>query len=107
MEHTNNGKEKYGNTRFTYDQVRRTVEDQNKFMISTIKKWKQEAGVKTPILFELRSDERGVLYIWSTHPGLLIGKNGVLCNKYEAILRKGLGRAFRRVYFTNVEGYAL
>ena len=102
-----NGNERYGNTRFTYDQVRKTVEDQNKFMLATIKRWKQEAGVKTPILFELRADERGVLYIWSTHPGLLVGKGGVLCNKYEEILRKGLGRAFRRVHFVNVDCYAL
>lgn len=52
-----------------------------------IKKWKKEAGASRVIQWTYR---QGVLTIYTSEPGYLIGKAGILSNKYGDIFRKEL-----------------
>lgn len=53
----------------------------------TIKEWKKEAKVESPVLFKVRTlDNKTTLCIYTTRPGYLIGRAGKLFYKYKDIL---------------------
>ena len=58
-----------------------------------IKKWKDEAGIKEPILFEY-DYAKNKLVIHTTKPGLFIGYKGELIKKYESLLAPDLRSRF-------------
>ena len=53
---------------------------------NTIAEWKREAGVNTPILWNF-DYKRNKVCFYTTKPGYMIGKAGVLYNKYIEKLR--------------------
>lgn len=55
-----------------------------------LEKWKKESGATYPILYKLRYLPKE-LSIFTAQPGWLIGKGGVLIDKYTAILKEILG----------------
>ena len=48
-----------------------------------ILEWKKEAGADKPVQFSCKNNE---LFIYTSQPGYLIGKAGVLYNKYKVEL---------------------
>lgn len=52
-----------------------------------LKSWKNESGATRVIQFRYRN---GILEIFTSQPGWLIGKAGVLVDKYTEILKKEL-----------------
>ena len=54
---------------------------------SILRKWCDEAGVKTPVGYYKNSSEK-CWEIYTDRPGFLIGKAGILVQKYKAILNK-------------------
>ena len=75
----------------------------NKIIYKIIKKWKKEAGVNGVIQWKLCMDK--TLKIFTSQPGYLIGKGGLLINKYNKILKKELGATFNRVEFIETSWY--
>ena len=68
------------------------------YFIDTILKivsdWKKEAGVKTPVLYKF-DRKRNKMVLYTTRPGFMIGRAGVLYNKYEALLKNDIrGREY-------------
>lgn len=53
-----------------------------KELSNVIKEWKTEAGVKSAILVNAYSSTKKTLTICTDKPGLMIGKQGVVINKY-------------------------
>lgn len=49
--------------------------------------WKEESGVTRVIQFKYRN---GMLQIFTSQPGWLIGKGGILVNKYKQIFKNEL-----------------
>lgn len=45
------------------------------------KDWKAESGVKKPFIYKY--DRKGTLYIYTSQPGLMIGKAGNIYYKFE------------------------
>lgn len=45
------------------------------------KDWKAESGVKKPFVYKY--DRKGTLYIYTSQPGLMIGKAGSIYYKFE------------------------
>lgn len=45
------------------------------------KDWKAESGVKKPFIYKY--DRKGTLYIYTSQPGLMIGKAGSIYYKLE------------------------
>lgn len=52
-----------------------------------IKKRKKEAGATRVVQWTYR---QGILTIYTSEPGYLVGKAGILCNKYGDIFKKEL-----------------
>lgn len=52
-----------------------------------IRKWKKESGVDDPVAYKKRGD---TLTVFTNKPGWMIGRHGVIINKYEGMLRKEL-----------------
>lgn len=77
---------------YTYD---------GKIIQKILKKWKCESGAKRVIQFRYRN---GILSIFTSEPGYMIGKAGCLVYKYEDILRKEFSD-FIKVEFTETENY--
>lgn len=72
-----------------------------KIIQKVLKEWKQESGVKRVIQFRYRD---GILSIFTSEPGYMIGKAGFLVYKYEDILKNELSD-FVKVKFTETENY--
>ena len=53
-----------------------------------IKKWKDEANVKGVILVSVYADFRDTIKICTDRPGVMIGKNGKLVDKYKKKLKE-------------------
>ena len=53
-----------------------------------IKKWKDEANVKGVILVSVYADFRDTIKICTDRPGVMIGKNGELVDKYKKKLKE-------------------
>lgn len=53
-----------------------------KELANVIKEWKTEAGVKGIILVNAHTSTKKTLTICTDRPGLMIGKQGVVINKY-------------------------
>jgi len=66
-----------------------------------LKQWKKEAGATRVIQYRYRN---GILTIYSSQPGLLIGKAGVFVNKYKEILEKKV-YDFKNLEFVETEYY--
>ena len=56
---------------------------EGKIIQKILKKWKCESGAKRVIQFRYRN---GILSIFTSEPGYMIGKAGCLVYKYEDIL---------------------
>ncbi len=70
-----------------------------------MKKWKEDAGVKYPCLFRYRN---GILEIYTSKPGLFIGKYGCLVNKYRNILKEELKSSnFDNVRFIETDPFTV
>lgn len=52
-----------------------------------IRKWKREAGVEDPVAYKKRDN---LLTVFTNKPGWMIGKYGVIIEKYSGMLRKEL-----------------
>lgn len=52
-----------------------------------LKEWKKESRVNRVLQFKYRN---GVLEIFTSQPGFLIGKGGVIVDKYKEIFKKEL-----------------
>lgn len=64
-----------------------------------IKKWKKEAGATRVVQWTYR---QGILTIYTSEPGYLIGKAGILSNKYGDIFREKLpGFIHYQIFETN------
>ena len=70
-----------------------------KIIQKVLKEWKQESGAKRVIQFRYRD---GILSIFTSEPGYMIGKAGCLVNKYEDILKNEFSD-FTKVEFTETE----
>lgn len=53
------------------------------FMKEIMRDWKQEAEIKEPIGYSSPYAE-GMFKVYTSHPGAMIGKGGMLYNKYKA-----------------------
>lgn len=67
-----------------------------KIIQKILKQWKRESGAKRVIQFMYRD---GILSIFTSEPGYMIGKAGCLVYKYEDILKKEFSD-FVKVEFT-------
>lgn len=56
-----------------------------RYIRKILKDWKEEAGATRVIQYRYRN---GLLTIFTSQPGWLIGKAGVLVDKYREILKK-------------------
>ena len=59
----------------------------NRKILSILEEWCDEAGVKTPVGYYKNSFKK-CWEIYTDHPGFLIGKAGILVEKYKDILNK-------------------
>ncbi len=66
-----------------------------------LKRWKKEARTTRVIQYRYR---KGMLTIYSSQPGWLIGKGGVLVDKYREILEKEV-YDFKDLEFVETEYY--
>lgn len=66
-----------------------------------LKDWKAESGADRVIQFKYRD---GILTIYSSQPGLLIGRSGVIVNKYRQIFAKEL-YDFKELKFVETDYY--
>lgn len=66
-----------------------------------LKDWKEEVGVTRVIQYRYRN---GILTIYTSQPGLLIGKAGVTVDKYGKILKKEISN-FENLEFVETEYY--
>lgn len=62
-----------------------------------IKEWKKESGVSRVVQWKL--DRDGILQIFTSQPGFMIGKAGKIYDKYNEMLKKELGTAFKSISF--------
>ena len=53
-----------------------------KELLNVIKEWKKESRVRSIILINANCTDSKVLTICTSKPGLMIGKKGVMINKY-------------------------
>lgn len=60
-----------------------------------IKQWKEEAGTDRIVQWKLCMDK--TLKIYTSQPGWLIGKGGVLIDKYNKIFKQELGTCFEKI----------
>lgn len=77
---------------YTYD---------GKIIQKILKYWKQESGAKRVIQFRYRD---GILSLFTSEPGYMIGKAGCLVYKYEDILKKEFSD-FIKVEFIETNSY--
>ena len=68
-----------------------------------MKQWKTEAGVDSTIQLRYRD---GLLVIYSSQCGLLIGKQGNTVNKFREIIKKEMYN-FRLLEFVEVSRYSV
>ena len=66
-----------------------------------LKSWKNESGATRVIQFKYRN---GILEIFTSQPGWLIGKAGVLVDKYTEILKREL-HDFKELKFIETSYY--
>ncbi|MEY8352547.1 hypothetical protein AALB39_04230 [Lachnospiraceae bacterium 54-53] len=66
-----------------------------------LKAWKKESGTDRVIQFRYRG---GILKIYTSQPGWLIGRSGVLHDKYEQLL-KGEIYDFKAIEFIETDYY--
>ncbi len=66
-----------------------------------LKRWKKEARTTRVIQYRYR---KGMLTVYSSQPGWLIGKGGVLVDKYREILEKEV-YDFKDLEFVETEYY--
>lgn len=69
-----------------------------------IREWRKEAGIKLNVLYSINWDTHGVT-IFTHRPGLMIGKEGCLVNKYDKILCECMKSEWNFV-FKECRGYA-
>lgn len=62
-----------------------------------IKEWKKECRISRVIQWRL--DRNGILQIYTSQPGIMIGREGKTYYKYKEILEKELGNDFKTVTF--------
>lgn len=74
----------------------------SKLIQKILKEWKKEAGITRAIQFKYRN---GVLTIYTSQCGWLIGFHGTLVAKYEKILKEELGDEFNKVEFVETDFY--
>ena len=56
-------------------------------MNNLFEQWKEEACLNHPILYDITWDE-GIITIYTTKPGYLIGEHGILVTRYTDAMRK-------------------
>lgn len=56
-------------------------------MNDLFERWKEEACLNHPILYDITWDE-GIITIYTTKPGYLIGEHGILVTRYTDAMRK-------------------
>ena len=66
-----------------------------------LKKWKKESGAMRVIQYTYKN---GLLTIYTSQPGWLIGKKGELANKYKQIFKKEIPD-FKDLTFIETEYY--
>lgn len=74
-----------------------------KIINKILKNWKQEAKATRVIQYEYNEPE-GVLYLYTSRPGYLIGKGDILLNKYTDILKNSLPN-FKKIHFIKTNYY--
>ena len=72
-----------------------------KIIQKILKEWKHESGAKRVIQFKYRN---GILSIYTSEPGYMIGKAGCLVDKYQRIIKKEMSD-FERVEITETDNY--
>lgn len=70
-----------------------------KIIQKILKQWKHERGAKRVIQFKYRE---GILSIFTSEPGYMIGKGGCLVYKYENILKEEFSN-FKKIEFTETD----
>lgn len=70
-------------------------------IMNILKRWKAEAGAKRVIQFRY---SKGVLTIYTSQPGFLIGKAGKLHEKYNNIFENEL-QGFKKIMFVETDYY--
>ena len=66
-----------------------------------IKEWKKESGATRMIQFKYRD---GILTIYSSQPGYLIGRAGIIVDKYRKVFEKELFD-FKEIKFEETDYY--
>lgn len=72
-------------------------------MNDLFKQWKEEACLNRPILYDITWDE-GIITIYTTKPGYLIGEHGILVTRYTDAMRK-IWSSFKSFKFKEVYHY--
>lgn len=70
----------------------------------TLEQWKAEACMTCPMMFAYKPVE-GKLQVFTSRPGLLIGKGGVLFDKYQNIFQKDPLLHIQRVELFETDPY--
>ena len=74
---------------------------EGKIIQKIIKKWKEESGATRVVQYRYRD---GILSIYTSQPGYMIGKAGCLVYKYEDILKNELKKK-KKIDFVETEYY--
>ena len=75
----------------------RFIVEMDRIIQRIITSWKKECKVNRVIQWKLGRD--GVLRIYTSQPGFLIGKAGKTYDKYKKILKEELGAALKKIEF--------
>ena len=89
----------------TVDEV---IEMENNIIREHLKNWKAEAKCGRPFQYKYSLIDNGTLFIYTSEPGKMVGKNGVLCNKYGSLLSRDLGKSgYRRIRVVEVDPFII
>lgn len=76
----------------------------NRYICKILKQWQEESGATSPIQFKT-PHATGILTIYTSQPGWLIGKAGCYVEKYEKILKKCNTFEVKSIEIQEVDGY--
>ena len=75
----------------------------DKHVETILKEWKKECLIREPILYTF---SMGLLRIFTTRPGIMIGRAGITYNKYNDIMQNTL-IGFKGLEFVEAHSYVL
>lgn len=68
-----------------------------------LKQWKDECLIDDPILYTF-SYHSGLLRIFTTRPGVMIGRAGIIVDKYKALMQNKI-IGFKSIEFAEAHSY--